>query len=296
MSKKTVSSKTRLVLRTSKTNLTSYNGFQWPEKGPVEAPDWQPTYECGNGLHGLLEGVGSTQYLNLDPTAKWQVVEVEEADLLTGQGDLTDKCKFRKGNVVYTGNRTDAIDYLANHGCPTEKMVFAVLSDTHDNSIVIGMGDYSTLTGGNGSKLTGGNGSELIGGNCSKLTGGDYSTLTGGCGSELTGGNYSTLTGGNDSKLTGGYDSTLTGGNGSKLTGGNGSKLTGGDDSILTGGNYSTLTGRNYSTLTGGDGSILNITWWDGNRYRQTIGYVGENGIKANVAYRCNHKGELVKA
>ena len=70
MSKKTVSRKTRLVLRTSNQDLTSHNGFQWPEKGPVEALDLQPTYTCGHGLHGLLEGVGSAGCLDLHSTAK----------------------------------------------------------------------------------------------------------------------------------------------------------------------------------------------------------------------------------
>lgn len=42
-----------LVLRSCKEDMTSYNGFQWPEKGYVEAPDWEATGECGNG--GFIE-------------------------------------------------------------------------------------------------------------------------------------------------------------------------------------------------------------------------------------------------
>ena len=45
-----------LILRTCNSDLTSYNGFQWPESGFVEAPDWDKTPQCGNGLHGLLQG------------------------------------------------------------------------------------------------------------------------------------------------------------------------------------------------------------------------------------------------
>lgn len=54
--KKTVKAKpeTVLVLRTCAADLTSYGGFQWPESGPVESPDWNPIAECGNGLHGWL--------------------------------------------------------------------------------------------------------------------------------------------------------------------------------------------------------------------------------------------------
>ena len=40
------------------------------------------------------------------------------------------------------------------------------------------------------------------------------------------------------------------------------------------------------------------LTWWDdeNGRKRTTIGYVGEDGIEANVAYRLNENGKLVKA
>ena len=31
--------KTALVLRTCKSDGTSYNGFKWPTAGPVECPD-----------------------------------------------------------------------------------------------------------------------------------------------------------------------------------------------------------------------------------------------------------------
>ena len=43
-----------LVLRTCNSELKSYGGFQWKEKGIVEAPDFKATKECGNGLHGFL--------------------------------------------------------------------------------------------------------------------------------------------------------------------------------------------------------------------------------------------------
>jgi hypothetical protein len=104
--------------------------------------------------------------------------------------------------------------------------------------------------------------------------------LTGGNRSTLTGGDYSTLTGGNRLTLTGGDDSTLTGGDYSTLTGGYGSTLTGGDGSTLTGGNRSTLT----------------FSFWNGNRKRLVVGYVGEDGIEPGRAYRLDHSGKIVEA
>ena len=81
------------------------------------------------------------------------------------------------------------------------------------------------------------------------------------------------------------------------LTGGYRSTLTGGDYSTLTGGDYSTLTGGYRSTLTGGDYSELRIRYWDDEaaRYRTAIAYVGENGIKARVAYRLDDNHQFVE-
>ena len=125
-----------------------------------------------------------------------------------------------------------------------------------------------------------------------------FAILTGGRGSTLIGGYGSTLIGGYGSTLTGGYGSTLTGGSRSTLTGGHRSTLTGGNDSTLTGGNDSTLTGGNDSTLTGGNFSTLQIRWWDhiASRERIATAYVGEDGIKANTAYRLDDNHRFIKA
>jgi hypothetical protein len=199
------------MLRTCDKDMRAYNGFVWPENGPVSAPDWNPEPVCGGGLHGLLMGIGDISCLSRGSNAKWLVVAVDSGSVV----DLDGKVKVPSGNVVYCGDRDGAVSFLVQNGGDVTKIPFT----------------YQRC----------GYGSTLTGGDCSTLTGGDYSTLTGG--------DWSTLTGGYGSTLTGGYWSTLTGGNGSTLTGGNGSTLTGGDYSTLTGGDYSTLTGGNDSTL-----------------------------------------------
>ena len=91
------------ALRTSAKDGSSYNGFKWPTKGRVEAPDWDPAPHCGNGLHGLLWGQGDGSLLNWDPDAKWIVVKIEGDHV-----DLGGKVKFRACEIVYCGERHKA--------------------------------------------------------------------------------------------------------------------------------------------------------------------------------------------
>ena len=89
-----------LVLRDSRPDMTAHNGFKWPEDGYVEAPDWEDTDKCGNGLHGLPWGVGGDYSIG-GPQGKWLLVKVctDAGGYQHGTGDMTDKCKFRSGNI-----------------------------------------------------------------------------------------------------------------------------------------------------------------------------------------------------
>ena len=70
-----------LFLRTCKSDFTSYNNFQWPNEvgAIVHAPDWSPNPECGNGLHGLLNGNEDSSLLSSDESCVWMVVEADIA-------------------------------------------------------------------------------------------------------------------------------------------------------------------------------------------------------------------------
>ncbi len=46
--------------------------------------------------------------------------------------------------------------------------------------------------------------------------------------------------------------------------------------------------------MAGKDGAII-VAWMDGERKRYAVGYVGENGIQADVWYRANEAGKLVE-
>ena len=252
---------TDYFLRTTDKNGKAYGGFQWPMQvgAIVEAPDWNPRAECGNGLHGLKDGLGDVSYLSSASDAVWWIVKADDAV------DLDGKHKFPRCEVVALGERAT---------------VTAALYALRPGPI-----HYLMLTGGNRATLTGGNRSRLTGGDRSRLTGGDYATLTGGYEATLTGGDYATLTGGNRATLTGGDRSTLTGGNRATLTGGYYATLTGGYYATLTGGDRSRLTGGDRARLTGGDRATLIFLRWIDGRRRVLTAYVGEDGIEEGKAY-----------
>ena len=162
------------ILRTCNADMSSRNRFVWPREGAVECPDWKPTKECGNGLHGALWGEGDGSLLDWSDGAVWVVAGVDEWI------DLDGKVKFPRADVVFSGSRGDAVAMLVSLGA----------------------------TG------------AIIGG-------------------------------------------TATAGDG--------------------------------GTATAGNRGTLCLSFWDGNRRRIIIGYVGEDGVKANVAYRVRD-GKLVEA
>jgi hypothetical protein len=91
------------------------------------------------------------------------------------------------------------------------------------------------------------------------------------------------------------YGGTATAGYGGTAPAGNGGTATAGDRGTATAGDGGTATAGDRGTATAGDGGNLVVKFWDGNRYRFTIGYVGENGIKSNTNYRLDEKGNFVE-
>jgi hypothetical protein len=175
-------SDTVLVIRTCGPDMTSYGGFRWPVSGPVEAPDWDPTPECGHGLHGLLWGVGEGALLDWSPEATWLVVEVD-ADVIV---DLGGKVKYPSGTVIHCGNRMSATQYIVERGA--------------DSSWVVGYtataGDCGTATAGYGGTATAGYGGTATAGDRGTATAGDRGTATAGDRGTATAGYRGTATAG----------------------------------------------------------------------------------------------------
>ena len=267
-----------LVLRTCATNMTSYNGFRWPESGPVECPDWDPTPLCGRGLHGALWGEGDGKLLSWDPGAKWLVVEVDTADVV----ELGGKVKFPRGHVVYCGDRAGATALIQRPGR-------AVIGGTAT------AGNYGTATAGDHGTATAGDHGTATAGEYGAATSGYHGTATAGEYGAATSGYRGTATAGEGGTATAGNYGTATAGDHGTATAGEGGTATAGNYGTATAGDHGTATAGEYGTATAGEGGVVEISWWDGRRCRRVVGYVGEDGVEANVPYSVDERGQLIR-
>jgi len=184
----------------------SANGFQYPELGYVEAPDFSSKAECGGGLHGFLWGKGNGSLASYSGSEIWKVIKVPDDENLIHID--REKVKFKGGTIVCSGTRKEATDFLRSLLPP--EMV--------DKTII---GEFLQV------------------GDTEKASGGDYSTVSGG--------------------------------------------------------DRSTVSGGHNSTVSGGHNSELRIRYYDGDRYRTTLAYVGENGIEPNQKYKLNKQFQFEK-
>jgi len=69
---------------------------------------------------------------------------------------------------------------------------------------------------------------------------------------------------------------------------------TAGDRGTATAGDRGTATAGYMGTATAGYMGIIIIKWLDSDRYRITVGYIGENGLLPNRRYVLNDTHELV--
>ena len=245
-----------LILRTCNADMTSYEGFKWPESGHVEAPDWEATDDCRNGLHGFLWGEGNSALADWSPAARWIVAEVSEWI------DLNGKVKFPSANVIFCGDRKSATDFLRANGA-TGAVIGAFATAGYRGTATAGnggtatAGDRGTATAGREGTATAGNGGTATAGYRGTATAGDMGTATAGDYGTATAGDYGTATAGCLGTATAGYGGTATAG-------------------------Y-------YGTATAGDRGAICIKWRDGSRYRIAVGYIGEDGLKPNTPYRCEY-------
>ena len=288
--------KTRLVLRTCNADLTSYGGFQWPAAGFVQAPDFEATYDCGHGLHGLLEGQGDGEYLDWSLDARWLVVEVEERLLLTEQGELCDKCKFPEGNVVHCGTQASALEYLQQHGIDPNGCVGTIITVGDRGAAIVG--DYGTATAGNFGTATAGEcGCATAGDQGIAIVGAGGIAIAGDCGRALAG-DYGIATAGDQGIATTGHEGKATAGDHGTATAGKYGIAIAGNYGTATVGYEGAATAGNQGTVAAGKHGCIQCTWYDASAqcYRAAVGYIGEDGIKGNTPYQVDATGKFIIA
>jgi hypothetical protein len=141
---------------------------------------------------------------DLSETAKWLVVEVDEACVLTeAHGkDLTGKCKFPRGVVVFVGGRCDAAQYIHDNGGAGRAIVGLTATAGYAGTATAGYagtataGDAGTATAGYAGTATAGNRGTATAGYAGTATAGDAGTATAGYAGTATAGNRGTATAG----------------------------------------------------------------------------------------------------
>ena len=121
------------------------------------------------------------------------------------------------------------------------------------------------------------------------VTVGDDRVAVAGDNGTATAGNRGIATAGDFGTATAGDGGTATAGDNGTATAGYRGTATAGDNGTATAGDYGTATAGYRGTATAGYGGTLIFEWWDGNRQRIATAYVGEDGIEAGVAYRCEN-------
>ena len=111
----------------------------------------------------------------------------------------------------------------------------------------------------------------------------------------VVGDNHGALSGYNGKSISGRYGQSTSGIDGQSISGNDGQSTSGIDGQSISGNDGQSTSGNDGQSTSGIDGTII-IKHWDGERYRTIVGYVGEDGILPNVAYKLDKKGKFVKA
>lgn len=282
-----------LILRTCKPDATSFGGFQWPRSGHVVCPDWEPSHDYWNGLHGWLWGEGNGALGYIGPNAIWMVLEVNAKDVV----DLTEAkvdfyyqvpvwgtVKFPECDIVFSGAQIEATRYILDRA--PDKIVIGATLSTKDSNQVVRVGDYGMAvcgdkslanTGFRGVAKTGDMGEAYAGINGIAITGKEGKSYVSYGGTAISGANGYAY--GKDYAIasTGDYGSSETEIGGAAITG-----------------NYGSATTGQHGTVKGGTGSTLRIIEWRDHAIEH-IAKVGKRGIRPDTFYRiCN--GKFVEA
>ncbi len=255
-----------LLLKCVNLDLTSYNGFKWPESGEVTPKTWSPEPTCeSGGLFGWPWGIGRGGKLP-DYQGKWIVFEAAPEDVVA----IHDKCKVPKANVLFCG------DWWA---------AFAMVSDgarawiEHASQGASRAEGYSSAASSNGDRSA----ASSNGYSSAASSNGDRSAASSnGDRSAASSNGYSSAASSN------GYSSAASSNGYSSAASSNGDRSAafahGSDTSASCDGEHCLAVA---SRVRAGENGAVIAKEWDkkAERWRYVTGYVGEDGIKANTWY-----------
>lgn len=277
--------KSVLVLRACNPDMSSRNGFVWPTSGPVEALDWNPIEECGNGLHGWLHGHGAGDVCNYTADdCKWLVVKVKTKHIV----DLDGKVKFKKGKVVFCGDRKSATDYLiANDPIASTQPVIAsvVFADDSRNAISTDFGSATAsryglaVSGGYGVSNCGGHGISISGTNGKSTSGYNGISYSKDQGTSISNDDgisiskYNGISKANDCGIAISYAFGLS------SVGNEGMAFTG-----------------EQGVVSAGVGGIIIIRYYKDGKYQYKVGHIGKDGLCPGVKYKLDINDNFIEA
>ena len=263
----------KLILRNCRPDGTSHLGFKWnTEIGAVNTcPDWFDNNECGNGLHGWLDGIGDSTASDYNDSSLWIDAEVKPFNNCGG------KVKFPSCTVVFTGTMSECSNYLLSQG--VKGPIIGLTGDYSEG------GDYSALSAVGKRMQSSGHYSTQTAGNESTQTAGFNSTQTAGYNSTQTAGDFSTQKAGSKSTQKAGYNSTQTAGNHSTQKAGDDSTQTAGYYSTQTAGDYSNITCGNDCKVTAGLHSVVIHRFWNGSEYKTAVFLIREDKADKQFHY-----------
>jgi len=302
-SKKLEVAETSLVLRVCRPDFTSYGGFTWPSEigAEVFAYDWHHNKACGNGLHGWQYGHGNhacAKYWE-DPDAKWLVLEVRSSDIVMLDG----KCKFPSARVRFIGSKAEAADFIiANEPNALASAVIGACRQVGKGEAVQ-VAALGTAIASDGGTARAGAFGTAIAGHCGtavtdcygKSIAGDEGTAIAGYRGTAEVGDDGTAMVDSYGKAKAGKDGVARAGDGGKAEVGDGGTAEVSHYGEARAGDGGTAKAGENGTAMAGNYGEIHIKWWDDDaqRYRTKIGYVGEDGIKPDTAYRLNGNHEF---
>jgi len=97
-----MSKKYGYMIKTVDKNMRGYNGFKYPKKGKVVAPDWDPAPICGGGIHGLIH---ETEEHYIENNDIWLVLKYEKGTEVVIDNN---KIKVPYAWIIFAGTAEEA--------------------------------------------------------------------------------------------------------------------------------------------------------------------------------------------